>query len=420
MKTKKKISIIGAGISGCAVASVLKEDGFDVSIYEKKNKIGGTFLDIKNKNETFFNGPQYLYKKSKWLKNLRKLPAFKNDFNDFKSYKLKNEKFNVYRSYTDLYGEVVTNNLFASPVTNLKYSKIYLNKFESLVARLECYQKNIYLPLDNWCRKISKFYENLHYKCAEILNIGRIYFAKDKLKIRKLKNNNNQADNILGLPLHDKEYIFTVPKKGATKFLQKFQNYLNKKIKVHYNSKISVIKNNTKIDIFNNGKKISTDIIIWAANPVPLLKNLGYGNLDNPVTLVKVYCANIKILNKLNNKNFYIQVFSNKTNIFRIYIYELNGKFKITVETFFEKDKVIDDKIVKKILNKFNVKIKFKSKFLEFKEVRHNLMTVNDNNLFNRFEKDFKRSNIIGGGWHLTGREQKINYILEKVKNKNA
>lgn len=420
MKTKKRISIIGAGISGLAAAFVLKKRGYEVSIFEKKNKIGGTFLDITNNNEIFFNGPQYLLKNSRWLKSLRTLSLFKKEFNDFKSYKIKNKKFNVYRSYTDLFGEEIISNLFASPVTNLKYNKIRSNKFESLESRIKCYQKNICIPLDSWCRKVSKFYESLHYKCSEVLNIGRVYFARDAAKIKNLKHVNNHADSILGLPMYDKKHIFTIPKNGVTSFLKKLQNYFNKKMNINFNSKISVKKKNDKINIFNNGKLINTDLIIWAANPVPLLKNLGYRNLDNPVTRIKVYCANIKVLNKLNSNNFYIQVFSNKTNIFRIYLYKLNNKFKITIETFFEKNKFLDDNCVKKILKKFGIRIKFLSKFFEFKEVRHNLMTINDFDLFNSFEEDFKKSNIISGGWHLTTRDRKIDYILEKVETHNA
>ena len=36
--------------------------------------------------------------------------------------------------------------------------------------------------------------------------------------------------------------------------------------------------------------------------------------------------------------------------------------------------------------------------------------------MFKAFEKDYTNSNIVGGGWHFTGREEKIDYILDKVK----
>ncbi len=414
--TNKKISIIGGGISGCIAAYELSCLGFSVSIYEKKNKIGGTYYDVKDKDELYFNGPQYFLKNSKWLKKLRLLSNFKNDFNDYKSYNIKDVKYNIYRSYTDLYNEEITSNLFASPVTTIKYSGIKQKKFGTLKERLSCYQKNIFTPIDIWCKRISVLYDKLHYSCAEKLNIGRIFFFNDSQKIKNIKKGNILADYILGIPIHDKKHVFTLPKQGPSNFLRKLENLLKRKIDINFNTSISIDKKNNKINFLNNGKLIKSDLFIWAANPVPLLKSLGYGTLDNPVTKVKVYCANIFLSKKLETENFYIQVFSNKSNIFRIYIYKFKNKYKISIETFFQKDIEIDNKYVEKILNKFNVKVKYIDKYFEIKEVRHNLLTEKDYNMFKAFEKDFTNSNIVGGGWHFTGREEKIDYILDKVK----
>ena len=42
---RKKIAIIGGGISGLSVAYLLKED-FNVSLYEKENNLGGHAITI--------------------------------------------------------------------------------------------------------------------------------------------------------------------------------------------------------------------------------------------------------------------------------------------------------------------------------------------------------------------------------------
>ena len=150
-------------------------------------------------------------------------------------------------------------------------------------------------------------------------------------------------------------------------------------------------------------------------NPIPLLGELGYGNFDNPVIRAKVYCANIKFRKKYSSQNFYIQVFSKKTNIFRIYIYKLKNKFKITIETFIKKKfEQLDKVVLIKILKKFKIKIDILDAFTEKKEIRHALITKSDCNKFLKFENEYKNKKIIGGGWHLFSRDKKIDYIMSK------
>ena len=71
---------------------------------------------------------------------------------------------------------------------------------------------------------------------------------------------------------------------------------MSKNIKIELNSKIRIQSNDKrKIEILNKDNYIESDFIIWAANPVYILKDLGYGILDNPVVKVKLYCAEINL-----------------------------------------------------------------------------------------------------------------------------
>ena len=55
----KKVVVIGAGINGLVVANYLKRAGFDVTILEKKEKVGGACISA----EKTINGKKYIYPK---------------------------------------------------------------------------------------------------------------------------------------------------------------------------------------------------------------------------------------------------------------------------------------------------------------------------------------------------------------------
>ncbi len=56
---KKKVIVIGAGVSGLASAALLAKDGFDVTILEKNNEIGGRARVWKSEGFTFDMGPSW-------------------------------------------------------------------------------------------------------------------------------------------------------------------------------------------------------------------------------------------------------------------------------------------------------------------------------------------------------------------------
>ena len=420
LRNKKhyNVSIIGGGTTGCITALLLSKLGHKVTLFEKKDVLGGTIGDLENNNEKFLNGPQYFNDNTEWIKEIKKIKHFKNFFYNFKaSYKLNGKKMNVFKSYIDLFGHETTNDLFAQPITNKKFKILKNIQNKSLLKdRLKAYQLNIGKPIEEWCKNFSKKYESLHESCSKVLSVTRVFFSKDQSYIRKLKSNNKSADNLLGLPMNAENEKFCIPKKGYNNFFNNLEKILKKKIKIIFNSKIKIIRGTDgNIKLFNKSELINSEKIVWAGNPIILLSHLGYGSFDNPTVRVKVYCANIKFKKKYSAYNFYIQVFSKKSNIFRIYIYKLDNKFKISVETFIkDKFEKLDKKQLIRILKKFKIEIDIPGTFVEKKEIRHTLITDADYKKFLKFENDYKKKNIIGGGWHLFGRDEKINYIMDR------
>ena len=56
LKKEKSTIIIGAGVGGLSVATLLVNAGHKVSIYEKAEKVGGRTASIKFKNHILDNG----------------------------------------------------------------------------------------------------------------------------------------------------------------------------------------------------------------------------------------------------------------------------------------------------------------------------------------------------------------------------
>lgn len=61
MSDKKKIIVIGSGFSGLAAATSLAQKGYDVTILEKNNSIGGRARSFKEQGYTFDMGPSWYW-----------------------------------------------------------------------------------------------------------------------------------------------------------------------------------------------------------------------------------------------------------------------------------------------------------------------------------------------------------------------
>lgn len=55
----KKVSIIGAGLSGLTASILLAKEGYEVAIYEKSKKVGGNFTTLQFEDHLFEFGPTF-------------------------------------------------------------------------------------------------------------------------------------------------------------------------------------------------------------------------------------------------------------------------------------------------------------------------------------------------------------------------
>ena len=70
-----------------------------------------------------------------------------------------------------------------------------------------------------------------------------------------------------------------------------------------------------------------------------------------------------------------------------------------------------------KILSKYGVNIKINFKTLSsFLDVRFNLVSTDDKKIIENFNRKTSKTNLLNSPWILYGRDQKLNYYIEKLK----
>ena len=409
---KKKIAIIGAGITGLTLAKFLSKKNYNISIYEKKSEIGGIMRDSIESDHLYFTGPHFLDPKSEWLNSFFSKNEINKNFIHFKE--------NLY-SYTDFFDKISlkensTQPLILNNIKNIKLNS-YIKKIEkkknvSLKERINLYPKNISEKLGLWINNFSKETEKLDQSASEVYGY-RVVFNKNFDQLEKLKKN-KIFNKIYGRVSGEKE-THIVPKNGFNDMFNHIEkNLLESGINIIKN--VNLKSNLQKKEFSINNNVLNYDYLIWTANPIPLLKVYDK-KLDNKTLNVKVYVSRIKKIKDL--KPTYINVYSLKSKIFRIYVYNLDNSSQISVETFFDKKSNKKNILteVKKIMKKLKININFIGKMIEKKEIRHIFLTQNDIKVLKSFKKN-KPSNIIDGVWEKNfHREQKISFYKNYVSN---
>ena len=415
---KQKIAIIGAGITGLSIAKYLSDKNYNVTIYEKKSEIGGVMRDILEHRETFFKGPQFLNADSLWLK------SFFNDEDIKKKFLCFNEQL---YSYTDLFGKTFLKKNTNQPLIPFDIKKISpnnkVNKMKtinnlSFKNRLALYPRKISEKLEKWISNFSNEIDKLDQSACKMYG-SRVVFQKNYKELYQLKK--NKILNVIYGKVPKSTKSFILPKNGFNEFFDEIEKILK-------NNGVKILKNVTlksdkeKKTFYFDDKNLNYDFLIWTANPVPLLQVYNE-KIENKVLRVKIFFSKIKKIQNL--KPTYINVYSFKTKIFRIYIYNQNNFSKISIEIFNDKNndknKILDQ--AKKVLKKLKINVNFVGKLIEKNEVRHIFLTKNDIKIFKKFKKE-KPKNLIDGLWDLSlNRDQKLlffeNYVESHIKYKN-
>lgn len=409
---KKKIAVVGAGISGIFSAWYAAKKGNQVEIFETSALPGGVLRENIVNQDLYSSGIQYLNNNENWFISLKK--EFKK--NDFKIFDVK------YGSFTQLGVHKNISNNFPVMVFNSN-SKLYTsdkNKKENLRERIDSYPKDLSKNIINWSRRFKINLENLEWNAADNgLNLGRIYIKNREKELLTLKKKNKFLDKIYGVPRNIagfKKLQAALPVGGYNLFFEKFLKVLTEKynVKLNFRTPVRTIYNRKKFSLFALGKVSKFDNIVWTANPTSLIKNFLSSDLDSVPLNVRVVSFFLK--NRVKN-NFYAHVFSDKTSVIKFYVYNSKKKNILYAECFDEKESIFKIKReLNNLINKFNLKNLINSEVKIDQIVkRYILTTKKDRNVLDKFYQEIKQTNLIHAGWDNYSRSDKIRILTNQI-----
>jgi len=410
---RKKICIIGGGITGCTLAKILSKF-HKVTIFERKPNLGGILEEYKKKNNFFLRGCQYIDFESPIVKFMSK-----KELNEFYVF---NQKYFSYNKFNNQ--ELFSKN-YAVPVFFLDKDKLKKiktskkSKRNNLNEKIEEYPDFISLNLKKFYLKLGLNLEELTFENCFNFQTGKVGFINHVDKIKEFKNKSKLLDDLYAIPrkkLDDKLITRSIlPKKGFNTFFKNFENNYSKKIKIIKKSNIRPKWDLNNLKIINNSEITNFDKIVWTGNPTYLIKEFNGNKLNSIPTKILQISADVVSSNK---NNYFGQFYSDELEILRVFIYKLNKTKKINIECI---PKIKDQKKVAsnacKILSKYGVDIKINFETLSsFLDVRFNLISTNDKQIIENFNKKTIKTNLLNSPWTLYGRDQKLNYYIEKLK----
>ena len=410
MKNKKTLVIIGGGISGCVAALFAAKKNYDVHLIDKETRLGGILKDVAQKDDIYFRACQYINPEASWYKEI---PFKELDLQEFSHEK---------GTYTDIFDEISLERNIAGPSTSEKFSpeiktsdKIHDLNF---VDRIEFYPKKIQNKIRKWFMSFNIDINKLSGKSATPFAVGRIFFRGDIKKIKLLKEKSKTLDDLLGLKRDEMNLgniNASLPNNGFDEFFLKFNSILlQNKVKISLGTIAKPIWDHRTLKLLVKGKEIKPDKIIWTGNPTGLIKSFGYPLLES------LHIKSKDIFFELNDKvkeNIYIQIYSSKHPISRIFFYNLKNKGKVTIETLaseINNDEIIE--FTKKIIKSFNYTYKVKENTLiSNNQKKYILISKKDDELIRKFIQETEGSNLIHGNWLEHGRDQKIDFLIRNL-----
>ncbi len=403
---KKKIVVVGGGITGIVTAALLAKEGNIVELYEADECIGGVLRDVRIGDKWYYRGCQYLKHDAWWQYELgirENLYTFPNVFGSFTKLGLPGQKV-LRDDYAQpvVYGRHTFPRLKAVPVE----AREYLAGYGDLATGFLKWGASFNIE------------EGLHSSNLGYMQINRIYLPDMHDELAAMKASSDVLDEMFGIPhalrLPDAGQIFaSLPPRGYDVWLREI-TAIAAKIGVicHTKSPVTPYRNSLgMVDFRVRKRKLDPDLVVWCGNPTALIYAFsGYRLQASPV---KTTILVGKIDGVADLCPTYWQIFDLEKRLFRLFIWRDGEDTNFTAESIRAMPQEIEADIISFLdENVEGASIVSRGHFDELRWVN---TTVSDHSTIVELQNMMVDGGVVPGAWETYGRDEKIERIASTL-----
>lgn len=395
--------IIGGGFTGLATANLISKS--NITLIEATKNLGGILRDCEFQNNQFFSSCQYINQSLSLFEDM----GLRNEFYEFS---------HSYASYTDLFNTETIATDFVGPVFDGDSLDVKVRNTMDVLSvsdRCDLYPSEIGKNFKKWFSFIGVDVSRTHHSSVVGFQSSRVYAKKHTNEVLKLKKNDKQVDMLYGVPrsvLGLPDINAFLPKNGFSQVFEKLSIQNKKNINILTKTTVNCEKRGDEIFLRTKNERIRPDLVIWTADPTKLIASLYNKTLDSLMFRGEIISG---FLHTPITSPFYIQVYSMKSRVLRIFLYQIENRSCYTIEKAFDEqpnDEILD--FSQKILDKM-VNVQFGPVLLRKKNARYFAYSIEDHKVLQSLYTQDDVCNLIVPDYLSYGRDQKIKSLNDQL-----